>query len=90
MPRCLPCDSCFLLSFFAALTPPHHLNSEHLPIGGLQAEDIQRLQQEAYREQFIEEAKEGNPLTIERLHAIEARVKRKIQEATSPDEHDEQ
>lgn len=56
-------------------------------IGSPGPEDIQRLQQEAYREQLLEEARKGSNITIERMKAIEQRVKRKIQELTP--EHDE-
>ena len=85
MPRCLPCDSCFLLSFFAALTPPPHLNSEPLAIGSPSPEDLERL----YREELLDAAAKGQNIHVERLLAIEQRVKRKVRELT-PTEHDEQ
>lgn len=58
------------------------------PSDGLQAEDIHRLQQEAYRLELLETAKKGENVTLERMLAIESRVKRKVRELT-PEEHDE-
>jgi hypothetical protein len=50
-----------------------------LAVGSPHPEDIERL----YREQFLAEARQGNPLTIERMWAIEARVKKHIEETVS-------
>lgn len=67
--------------------PTQAMNTPHA-IGSPGPEDMQRLRQEAYREQLLEEARKGSNITWERLMAIEERVKRQIQNLTQT-EHDE-